>query len=106
MRTRNLSPEAAAEKFKHTVSCGHVCLEVSDSGVGMDPSTRKRVFEPFFTTKELGRGTGLGLASVYGIVKNHQGFIDVISETGTGTTFRVFFPAATSPEIAAGGGAE
>lgn len=104
VRTRNLSPEAAAEIFKRAAPCGYVCLEVSDSGVGMDPSTRQRVFEPFFTTKEIGRGTGLGLASVYGIVKNHQGFIDVISEMGTGTTFRVFLPTPACSQIAAVGG--
>jgi two-component system, cell cycle sensor histidine kinase and response regulator CckA len=91
---------AAAKVSTYSLSPGrYVKITVSDTGIGMDDETQQRIFDPFFTTKEVGAGTGLGLASAYGIITNHQGIIEVDSDKMHGTTFTIFLPATDLPAI-------
>jgi PAS domain S-box-containing protein len=96
LQTENISLDETYVKPFKIEPGNYVKLSISDTGVGMDKETKARIFEPFFTTKEMGRGTGLGLASVYGTIKNHGGFINVYSEKNKGTTFSIYLPASES----------
>jgi signal transduction histidine kinase len=91
IQTENIVIDEFFNRPYHVEPGKYVKIIVTDTGVGMDEATQQRIFDPFFTTKEMGRGTGLGLASAYGIIKNHDGFIDVYSEKGKGTTFDICF---------------
>jgi CheY-like chemotaxis protein len=100
-RTSRVQIEAQHLRANPEVSVGeYVCLSVTDTGCGMDAATLGHLFEPFFTTKEVGKGTGLGLATVYGIVKQHKGWLEVSSQVGQGSTFRVYLPAIDGAEVA------
>ncbi len=100
IETKNFSVTEDYKRIYPWAKVGnYVVLSISDNGIGMDKETRDQIFEPFFTTKEVGKGTGLGLATVYGIVKQHNGMIYVYSEPRQGTTFKIYFPMAEKGEI-------
>ncbi|MCL4511219.1 MAG: PAS domain S-box protein [Bacteroidetes bacterium] len=95
--------ENLRQRFSDAQNERYVCVTVTDTGTGMDEETQRRIFDPFFTTKELGKGTGLGMSVVYGVMTAHQGFIDMESSLGAGTTFFLYFPVqkeeAVLPQI-------
>jgi two-component system cell cycle sensor histidine kinase/response regulator CckA len=99
IQTGAISGHVLRHRYPTAEANEYIFIKVMDTGIGMDEATRQRMFEPFFTTKGLGKGTGLGLAVVYGVVNSHHGFVDVESDRGKGTTFSLYFPV--QPKIVA-----
>ncbi len=99
LATCNMDLERGAAEPLGLEAGRYVRISVTDTGVGMEPDVRKRVFEPFFTTRKMGGGSGLGLASAYGIIRNHGGAIEVKSQPGHGTTFHIYLPASTAEPV-------
>ena len=98
IETENLEIDEDFTQYHLGINPGkYVLIKFSDTGSGMNPETTEHIFEPFFTTKEIGKGTGLGLASVYGMVKAHSGYISCYSQVGQGTTFKIYLPATDQP---------
>ncbi|RPI06942.1 MAG: PAS domain S-box protein [Ignavibacteriae bacterium] len=98
IKVEKLTKARVQEKFPSADQDFYVCLNVADTGEGMTDATRRQIFDPFFTTKEQGKGTGLGLAVVYGVIQSHHGFIDVESTLGHGSTFQLYFPVPLASE--------
>jgi CheY-like chemotaxis protein len=98
IKAEKQTKEQALKKVSGADQDSYICVSVTDTGEGMDETTLRQIFDPFFTTKEQGKGTGLGLAVVYGIIQSHHSFIDVESIVGRGTTFRLYFPVPAMGE--------
>ena len=99
IRTNDVTLEESQNRPHHLPAGNYARITVTDTGIGMDGATRKRIFEPFFTTKKQAHGTGLGLASAYGTVRNHHGFMEVFSRPEQGTTFTIYLPVADAKAV-------
>ena len=106
IQTENVTLDEVDLRPSEVTPGRYVKISVTDTGTGMDEETRQRIFDPFFSTRGTGRGTGLGLPSVYGIIKNHRGFIDVYSEKGEGSTFNIYLPASEKEAVKEGPGTD